>query len=170
MDNEKKMKKYILTIFITILACITRCFAQAESFDVFTYQPPAFFTKSELPSRVQFNLTNNDTSFCTITLYKNLPAKADVTKNITSQWNEQVVKRLAKASKKPGKIMTGQLRDGWTSTLAIGNFYHNKKKCVVLLNSFGKDQTSACIIFAFTDPLFKGAVENFSQNLHLKNQ
>jgi len=59
--------------------------------------------------------------------------------------------------------------EGWTSTLAIGNFYHNKKKCIVMLNSFGKDQTSACITFVFTDPLFKGAVETFSQNLHLKN-
>ncbi len=120
------MKKYFLIPFL-ILATIN-AFAQAGSFDVFAYQPPAFFTKSQLPSSVQFNLINNDTSFCTITLYKNLPAKADVMKDVISQWNEQVVKRLAKASKKPLKIMTEQLWDGWTSTLAIGNFYQNKKE------------------------------------------
>ena len=114
-------------------------------------------------------MSNADGNFCTITLYKSQHTKEDVMKNVTSQWNEQVVKRLSKASKKPGKIMTGQFRDEWTSTLAIGNFYHNKKKCIVMLNSFGKDQTSACITFTFTDPLFKGVVESFSQNLHLKN-
>jgi len=167
MDNEKKMKKYILTTFITILVYITQGFAQTESFDVFTYQSPAFFTKSELPSRVQFNLTNNDTSFCTITLYKNLPAKADVMKDIISQWNEQVVKRLAKANKKPSRILTEQLWDGWVSTLAIGNFYQNKKKSVVMLNSFRKDTLTACVVFAFSDKNFKGVVESFSKNLHL---
>lgn len=141
-----------------------------DSFDVFTYKPPEFFTKSELPSSVQFNFTNNDTSFCTITLYKSLPAKEDVMKDITSQWNEQVVKRLAKANKKPAKIMTEQLWDGWASTLAIGNYYQNKKKCVVLLYSFRKNKTTACAVFEMSDKSFKGPVELFSKNLHLINQ
>jgi len=144
--------------------------AQTDSFDVFTYQPPEFFTKNKLPSRVMFNLTNNDTSFCTITLYKNIPANADIMKDVISQWNEQVVKRLTKANKKPARIMTEQLWDGWASTLAIGNFYQNKKKCIVMLYSFRKNQTSACAVFAFSDKIFKGPVEGFSKNLHLINQ
>ena len=144
--------------------------AQTDSFDVFTCQPPEFFTKSELPSRVMFNLTNNDTSFCTITLYKSLPSKSTVLKDVISQWNEQVVKRLTKANKKPARIMTEQLWDGWVSTLAIGNYYQNKKKCMVMLYSFRKNQTSACVVFMFSDKIFKGPVEGFSQNLHLINQ
>lgn len=144
-------------------------FAQTGSFDVFTYQPPEFFTKSELPSRLQFNMTNNDTSFCTITLYKSLPAKADAMKDVTSQWDEQVVKRLAKADKKPGKIMTEQMWDGWVSTLAIGNYYQNKKKCVVMLHSFRKNKKTTCAVFEMSDKYFKGPVENFSKNLHLIN-
>ena len=143
-------------------------FAQTDSFDVFTYKPPEFFTKSELPSRVQFNLTNNDTSFCTITLYKSQPAKADVMKDVISQWNEQVVKRLTKADKKPGRVYTQQMWDGWASTVAIGNFYQNKKKCVMMLSSFRKDNISAFAVIAFRDKIFKGPVENFSRNLHLK--
>ena len=143
-------------------------FAQTDSFDVFTYKPPEFFTKSELPSRVQFNLTNNDTSFCTITLYKSQPAKADVMKDVISQWNEQVVKRLTKADKKPGRVYTQQMWDGWASTVAIGNFYQNKKKCVVMLHSFRKNNVSAFAVIAFSDKIFKGPVENFSKNLHLK--
>ncbi|HEX7905332.1 MAG TPA: hypothetical protein VF487_15775 [Chitinophagaceae bacterium] len=163
------MKLYLLLQTILLLLA-GQCFSQTDSFDVFTYTSPEFFVKSELPSRLQFTMSNADGNFCTITLYKSQHSKEEATKNSISQWNEQVVKRLTRASKKPGRIMTGQLLDGWTSTLAIGNFYHHKKKCVVMLNSFGKDQTSACITFAFTDPLFKGAVENFSRNLHLKNQ
>ena len=163
------MKLFIL-IQASLLLLSGQCLSQTDSFDVFTYRSPEFFTKSELPSRLQFTISNADGNFCTITLYKSQHTKEDVMKNVNGQWNEQVVKRLTKASKKPGKIMTGQLQDGWTSTLAIGNFYNNKKKSVVILNSFGKDQTSACITFTFTDPLFKGAIENFSQNIHLKNQ
>ena len=162
------MKKHFFIAFL--LFATINGFTQTDSFDVFTYQLPEFFTKSELPSRLQFNHANNDTSFCTITLYKSRPAKANVMKDVLSQWNEQVVKRLAKASKKPLKIMTEQLWDGWASTLAIGNFYQNKKKAVVMLYSFRKNKTTAFAVYEMSDKSFKGPVELFSKHLHLKNQ
>lgn len=161
------MKKYFSTLLI-FFATIN-VFAQPGSFDVFTYQPPELFIKSELSSEVHFTMTNKDGSFCTITLYKSQPAKKDVMKDVISQWNEQVVKRLTNANKKPARIMTEQLWDGWVSTLAIGNFYQNKKKCVAMLYSFRKNQTSACVVFAFSDKIFKRPVEGFSKNLHLIN-
>lgn len=150
-----------------MIAYLTNGLAQTNSFDVFTYQPPAFFIKSELPSKVQWSMKNYDTSFCLITLYKSQPAKDDIMKDIMGQWNEQVVKRLNKADKKPGKIVTEQLWDGWASTLAIGNFYQNKKKAVVMLHSFRKDKTTACVVYILSDKSFKGPVETFSKNLHL---
>lgn len=164
------MNKHIIFLFITMITVVSVGFSQTNSFDVFTYQPPEFFTKSELPSRVQFNLTNNDTSFCTITLYKSQPAKADVMKDVISQWNEQVVKRLSKADKKPGRVYTQQMWDGWASTVAIGNFYQNKKKCVVMLNSFRKGKTTVCFVTEMSDKSFKQPVELFSKTLHLKKQ
>ena len=161
------MKKQLL-IYFTIIITATNGFSQTDTYDVFTYQPPEFFTKTKLLSQVQFNLTNNDTSFCTMTLYKSQIAKADVMKDVISQWNEQVVKRLTKADKKPGRIYTQQMWDGWASTVAIGNFYQNKKKCVVMLHSFRKDNVSAFAVIAFRDIIFKEPVELFSKNLHLK--
>jgi hypothetical protein len=162
------MNKYSLT-FIVLCTAID-VFAQRDSFDVFTYQPPEFFTKSKLLSELHFYMTNNDGSFCTITLYKSQPAEKDVMKDVASQWNEQVVKRLSKANKKPARIMTEQLWDGWASTLAIGNFYRSKRKCVVMLNSFRKGQMSACVVFVFNDKVFKGPIQDFSQSLHLIDQ
>jgi acyl-CoA hydrolase len=164
------MHKHIIFLFITKITIVSAGFAQTNSFDVFTYKPPAFFTKSELPSRAQYNLTNNDTSFCTITLYKSMPAQEDVMKDVISQWNEQVVKRLNKANKKPATIFTEQMWDGWVSTLAIGNFYQHKKKCVVMLHSFRKGNSSTCVVFEMSDKIFKGPVEIFSKNLHLISQ
>jgi hypothetical protein len=163
------MKTYIV-LSTLLLLLQTRCFAQADSFDVFSYQSPEFFTKTELPSSLQFSLSNADGHFCTLTLYKKQPAKKDGMKDVISQWNEQVVKRLTRANKKPAKIMTDQPWDGWASTLAIGNFYQNKKKCIVMLFSFRKDQSTACAVFAFTDRIFKGTVEAFSRNLQLNDQ
>jgi hypothetical protein len=91
------------SLFSSLCIAQTDSIAQIDSFDVFTYQIPEFFTKSELPSRVQLTMTNEDGSFCLITMYKSQPAKADILKDITSQWNEQVLKRLTKADKKPQK-------------------------------------------------------------------
>ena len=158
-----------IKICFWILLSASELVAQTNSFDVFTYQMPEFFTKSELPSRVQFNLTNNDTSFCNITLYKSQPAKADILKDVLSQWNEQVVKLLANASKKPLQIISKQMWDGWASTLAISNFYKNKKKSVVMLYSFRKNKTTAFAVYEMSDKICKGPVELFSKNLHLKN-
>ena len=164
------MKKQFLIFFISTNTFITGSAAQTDSFDIFTYQQPEFFIKSKLPSRVQFHLTNKDGSFCTITLYKSLPAKEDILKDVMSQWNEQVVKRLGKADKTPGKTMTGQVLDGWTSALSIGNFYQNKKKCVVMLYTFSNNKSSACAVYAFSNKIFKGPIELFSKNLHLMKQ
>jgi len=155
------------SLFSSLCIAQTDSIAQIDSFDVFTYQIPEFFTKSELPSRVQLTMTNEDGSFCLITMYKSQPAKADILKDITSQWNEQVLKRLTKADKKPQKILTEQMWEGWATTLGIGNFYHNKKKAVVMLNSFRYGKKTACVVFAFTDKIFKGPVQHFSKNLHL---
>lgn len=159
------MKHYFLTFSLLFVIC--SAFSQTGSFDVFTYNAPEFFTKSELPSSVQFALTNKDGSFCIITLYKSQPSKEAISKDVSSQWNEQVVKRLNKAGKKPGQILTEQMWDGWSSTLAIGNFYQNKKKAVVMLNSFKKNNSTACAVFTLSDKSFKGVVNQFSNNLHL---
>jgi hypothetical protein len=161
------MKKNLLAFFISMISWATIGFAQTDSFSVFIYQAPEFFTKTSLPSRVQFNLTNNDTSFCTITLFKSQPAKDSVIQDVKGQWNEYVSKQLSKADNKPARIYTQQMWDGWISTVAIGNFYQKKKKCVVMLNSFRKGKATACVIYAFTDKTFKGVVDTFSKNLHL---
>ena len=89
----------------------------------------------------------------------------DILQDITSQW--KVVKQLPGAGKKPLKILTEQLWDGWASTLAIGNFFHNRKKAIVMLHSFRRNNTTAYAVFAFTDTIFKGPVEAFSKKLHL---
>jgi len=112
------MKYSLLVFFFFFIVAVLQ--AQTNSFDVFSYTPPAFFSTSELPSRVQWSMKNNDTSFCVITVYKSLSAKDDIVKDVTAQWKEQVVKLLNEANKKPIKIMTEQLWDGWASTLAIG--------------------------------------------------
>ena len=159
--------KYTLLLFFFVFT-VANLLAQTNGFDVFTYTAPEFFIKSELPSRVQLSLKNNDTSFCVITIYKSQPAKDDIMKDVMAQWNDHVVKQLTNASKKPLKIMTKQLWDEWESTLAIGNFYQNKKKCVVMLHSFRKDKITAHAAYALSDQIFKGPLETFSKNLHLK--
>lgn len=163
---KKQFMKRLALIIATIFL-VAQAFAQPDSFSVFFYQLPEFFTKSELPSKVQFTLTNNDTSFCTITLYKSQPAKDSVIYDVKSQWNEYVLKQLSKPDKKPVRIYTQQMWDGWASTVAIGNFYQNKKKAVVMLSSFRKGKTTACIVYAFSDKSFKGVADNFSKNLRI---
>lgn len=161
------MKKGILMLVVAF--AYLNATAQIDSFDVFTFRPPEFFVRSEVSSALQFSLKSSDGNFCTITLYKSQQVREDSMKVMISQWNEQVLKKLDKANKKPLKVMTGKQWDNWSSIVAIGNFYQRKKKCVVMLNSFVNNQTTSCVVFAFSDPLFKNAIQDFSKNLHLIN-
>jgi len=160
--------KIIGLILITCTHLSLRSFGQSNRFDVFNYEAPEYSTKSELQSKVQFNLTNSDSIFCTITLFGGKLIKGD-TNVLNRQWNEYVIKRLTKADKKPQQILSGKQWDGWNHTVAIGNFYRNKKKCVVMLNSFTKDKVSAAVVFALSDKSFKQPIELFSKQLHLNN-
>ena len=161
-------KRIILTAIVYII--FNTAYSQADSFDVFYFQQPPFFIKSEFPSRVEFSLTNKDGSFCNITLYKSNPSKEDTLITIMQQWNDQVVKRLTKADKQPAKTMTGQSIDGWASSLAIGNFYQQEKKAIVMLNSFKREKISACVVFNCSDKSFKLPIDDFSKNLRLIKQ
>jgi hypothetical protein len=78
-----------------------------------------------------------------------------------------VLERLPKANDKPLQVFTNEVWDGWESTVAVGNFYNNDRKCVVILNSFRNNTQSACVIFEMSDRLFQPVVEKFSKNLHL---
>ena len=168
--HKLRMKStYILQIFIATILFVSDGFAQSGTFDVYNYKAPEFFIKSELPSRLQFSMKINDTSFCIITLYKSWPAKADVMNDVTSQWKQKVAKRLNSADKKPAKIIAGQLWDGWVTTLAIGNYYQQKKKCVVMLYSFRKNKISACAVFEISNKIFKEPIEQFSKKFYVNN-
>ncbi len=142
---------------------------QVEVYDVFTYQPPPFFSKTDISTGIEFSLENNDTSFCTISMYKKNHSAKNLKATIMRQWDRIVRTNLTNADRVPSKIMTGEKLDGWESALSVGSFYHHKKKSVVMLYSFKKRNESACIVFAFSDKSFKQPVEEFSRNLHLIN-
>jgi hypothetical protein len=57
------VKNHLILFYLSMSTLLTDSYAQTGNFDIFIYQSLEFFTQSELPSRVQFNLVNNDTSF-----------------------------------------------------------------------------------------------------------
>jgi len=124
------MTKYTLLLFIETIIFVSSCFAQSDSFDIYKYLAPEFFTKTELPSKIEISIMNSDTSFCTITLYKSISSKSNAMQDVARQWNERVVKRLNKANKKPAGILIEQMWEGWSSTLAIGIFIKTKRSAL----------------------------------------
>jgi hypothetical protein len=163
-----KMKKQF-TIWITLILFTCQGYSQADSFDVFRFILPELFTKTEMPSVVHLQMKNNDTSFCRITLYKCLVSTGDTMETMIRQWNEQVVKKVIKADEKPKQLVSGKSLDGWSLSLALGNFYENGKKGIVMLNSFKKGDMAASVVFTFNDRIFQPPIEEFTKNLHLIN-
>ena len=68
-----------------------------------------------------------------------------------------------------GKVLAEKYQiDSLLSEGDLGNFYHGKKKCVVMLDSFKKDGRTAFVVYAMSDRIFQPAIESFSKELHLK--
>jgi hypothetical protein len=166
--KNKKMKKSFL------LLCVICAFVQNTNaqtlYSIFSYKLEEGFDTLQMPNYVLHRMEKEDGSFCDITIYKAEKSKGEGNKNILNQWNEAVVKTFDRASKKPVKIYSGKKLDGWDSKVAIGNFYVGKKKCVVILNSYSKDNRAAFVTYAFSDRLFQWIVNEFSKNLKMPNK
>jgi hypothetical protein len=161
------MKKIILLLVISVFTANT---SAQNLYSIFSYKLEQGFDTLQMPNYVLHRMEKDDGAFCDISLHKAEKSKGIGNKNIISQWNEVVVKPFDKASKKPIQIYTGNKIDGWDIKIAIGNFYTGKKKCVVMLNSFTKDNRTAFIVYAFSDKLFQWVVEEFSKNVKLPNK
>jgi hypothetical protein len=162
------MKKAFFHFFI-LCAFVQNTNAQTL-YSIFSYKLEESFDTLQMPNYVLHRIEKEDGSFCDITLYKAEKSKGDGNKNILSQWNEAVVKTFDSASKKPVKIYSGKKLDGWDIKIAVGNFYVGKKKCVVMLNTFSKDDRTAIVTYAFSDRLYQWIIEEFSKNLKMPNK
>jgi hypothetical protein len=162
------MEKVFL-LFCMICTYIQNANAQTL-YSIFSYKLEEGFDTLQMPKYVLHRMEKEDGSFCDIALYKAEKSKGDGNKNILSQWNKAIVKTFDSASKKPIKIYSGKKIDGWDIKVAVGNFYVGKKKCVVMLNSFSKDDRTAIVTYAFSDRLYQWVVEEFSNNLKMPNK
>ena len=136
-------------------------------YNVYKYQPPEFFTKTESAERLEFSMRNNDTSFCRINLYPAGKAGRDSMQEIKTLWSTYVYKAFSRADSLPVNIMSGNKIDGWQSVLGLGNCYVGGKKCVMMLFSFRRDTLMAFSTALMSERIFKPPVESFYQSLHL---
>ena len=137
-------------------------------YNVYLYQPPEFFTKTELAERLEFSMRNNDTSFCRINLYPAGKAGKDSLAEIKSLWSTYVHKAFDRADSLPVNMMAGNKIDGWQSVLGLGNCYVGGKKCVLMLFSFRRDTLMAFSTALMSERIFKPPVESFYQSLHFQ--
>jgi hypothetical protein len=158
------MKKILLSLTLTLL--IQYAFSQSDTFDIFSYKVPQFFSRQTLANTIVLSMSEKSGIACTITLYKGQPSKEDDTANLIRQWNNEVRKRYNGATSKP-QLHTGAIIDNWKSTLGIGKSTINKKSNIIMLNSYSNSSTTGFIIYSFNDPIYKGPIEFFAENLKL---
>lgn len=137
-------------------------------YNVFRYQPPEFFTKTESAEKLEFSMRNNDTSFCRINLYPAGKAGRDSIQELKTLWSNYVHKAFGRADSLPVNIMSGNKIDGWQSALGLGNCYVGGKKCVMMLFSYRRDTLMAFSTALMSERIFKPPVESFYQSLHLQ--
>ena len=157
------MNKLILTFTLIFITSVS--FSQTDTFDVFTYQKPEFFSRQVLANSIVLSMTDNGNT-CTITLYKSTTFTGSDSRNLMRQWNNDIIKRYNGISPKP-QLHTGAMVNEWNSTLGIGKCTINKKSNIVMLNSNTRQGKTASVVYSFNNPIFQPVIEKFSANLKL---
>jgi hypothetical protein len=152
-----------LALIITLSLITSTCFSQTDTFDVFTYRPPEFFSKQVLANSIVFSRTEKGNA-CTITLYKSKVFTGGDSLNFMRQWNNDIIKRYRGITRKP-KLYTGAIVNEWHSTLGIGKCTINKKSNIIMLNSNTYQGKTFSVVYSFNDPIFQPVIEKFSENL-----
>jgi len=65
MEKDNQQTTIFASLYLVLSFLTVQDFAQTDGFDIFSFQPFEFFTKSKLLTRQPFNLSDDDTSFCT---------------------------------------------------------------------------------------------------------
>ena len=164
------MKKNIL-LFVFCTAAATT-FAQKETFDLTSFNPPKDSTGKTWKKEVTENITsytfinNKNNSWCRINIVKSTASKGSIEMDFDSEWQELIVKSYKPAgAPQVNEVLT---RDGWKIRSGVATFSFNSSSATAMLTTMsGFDRCASIVTTTNTEDYFN-AISVFMKSVDIK--
>lgn len=146
------------------LALLLCAAAQAETFDLTTFAPPAG-TRSESAESVSFTDATR-TTFAVYGVYRSAPGSGDAARDFREEWELLVA---------PGRRRVGELKTetvdwpgGWKMTLGAAKVWNEQaREFTSLLAVFSGHGVKAAVVVHYNDDRYRPQIDRFLSSLRL---
>lgn len=159
----------IVNIIASLFLCIysIHCFAQKQTFDLFTYTPPQGWKKEIKEGVVSYTYVDkNDRSWCQTGLYKSTISKGNIDADFNSEWETLITKQY-QTYEPPSGTDTSEA-EGWNIKSGAGKFIFNNKETMVLLTTFSGYGVCLSVVATMPNQRYLVDIENLIGSLELK--
>ncbi len=164
------MKRLVLLFFMGLLA-FESTMAQKQSFDLFSFTPPAGWKMTSQENTIAFTTTNNtDRTWAQVNMVKSTVSKGSIKSDFESEWNELVVKPYKQYGvTEQALAIDTQTFQGWKLWTGLGKFVFNKDTAAVLLNTFSDGQRCASFTIMSNTTSFGPVLDEFIGSINMQN-
>src|SRR6185503_2887059 len=130
-----------LSVLCSAILLTQSCFAQTETFDITTYQPPKGWKRTTGQGYVVFedHKAGNNAGFCILVVYASRSSSGDADKDFQQEWNDLVVKPNGTVPQP--KIEKEKTPEGWMAVTGVTTLKENNVEYALMLvtaSGFGK--------------------------------
>jgi len=143
------------------------CFAQTETFDITTFQPPKDWKKTNGQGYVLFQdaKAGNDAGFCILVVYASRKSSGDADKDFQQEWKDLVVKPNGTVPEP--KIEKEKTPEGWTAVTGVTTLKEsNVEYALMLVTASGFGKTTSILAKVAGDK-YMPIIENFLSTMQL---
>lgn len=160
------MKNALLLCLLGLLGAIAQ--AQAESYDLATYTPPAGWTKAVQENVcTSYTITRSQTGgYCQIFVLRSMPSRGGIAEDFEHEWRNIIVNQYHPAE---APRITGPLpKDGWQVKVGIAPFAFNGGQSLAMLTTLTGYGRTLSIVAVTNSEDYLPAVDEFLASVKLK--
>ncbi len=156
----------LLLLIVVLLFHQTAAFAQAESFGIVQYTPPAGWNKTQTqPNVIAFSIQDKTTGgFGIITVHGATPGSGNATNDFAREWNNLVVQTL-KAEVNPQTETKSE--DGWTAIAGLAAVDFQGGKALAFLTVFSGFGKTVSVLGVVNDQKLLPQLQAFIEGLKM---
>ena len=162
------MKQLITGILLLV---VTTAFAQQQSYEMFTFNPPKGWKKQELENATVYSVTNEvKKSWCQLVLVKSTVSKGYAATDFESEWKQLVVDSYKEYGITDQPIeQESSTMNGWEVRSGMGKFLFNKDTATVALIMFSNGQRCGSVKIVSNSSSYGKEIGAFLESIQPEN-
>ena len=157
----------IIALLTFLISFLTTSFAQKQTYDLVTFNPPKGWTIEEKQNVIVYKkVDKKNKTWCQIGVYKSTVSKGNIEDDLQSEWNEMAVKQFNITDTM--QATETQEADGWKIKTGSGKFTFSNQPAAVLLTTYSGYDRCTSIIATTNSQSYLETIEKFIGSIDIK--